>query len=228
MKSRKALSFAELLLAMTVVGIVASYTIPAFVIKLEDAQSKTSWRSNFSELTQVIARVRIDNGGTMIGANGSNVRTLRDKMLPYLSYAKSCGYNQVLGVCWHENGIIRNLKGEYPGNSEIEAGIVLSNGAMINLGSVSRSNCDYNWGSNQTIRFCNAMAIDLNGFKGPNVIGRDIFKFYILENRVFPYGGLGDQGENKPSCSCPDNGQFGAYCYPGAGCAAKYLMQQNI
>ncbi len=59
---------------------------------------------------------------------------------------------------------------------------------------------------------CGSITIDVNGFKGPNTIGRDIFAIDILEDRIVPVGSKNLANE----CSTSNAGR---------GCAAKYLSQ---
>jgi len=72
---------------------------------------------------------------------------------------------------------------------------------------------------------CGVFDIDTNGFKPPNVFGRDIFTVsYMPDGRLAPYGSQQDGGGGylglDPSITCvPGNGSG------GGGCAAKFLYE---
>ncbi len=51
---------------------------------------------------------------------------------------------------------------------------------------------------------CGWIAVDINGFKPPNRIGKDTFGFTIQDNLVKPWGSDGD-GVYFISCSTSDN-----------------------
>ena len=55
--------------------------------------------------------------------------------------------------------------------------------------------------------------MDINGFKPPNTIGRDIYLMILTKDRLLPVGITGD-GAND----CNSSGA-------GYGCAAKFLYQ---
>jgi len=220
-------TLAEVLLVITIIGVVASLTIPGLILNIQTQQYKAAWKKTFSRFSAATIELMNDNNSTMIGVNGANVRTLRDKYANYLNVLKSCGYNQVLGNCWHTVGTVKYMDGNITTYTDtIEAGFVLADGTLINFGYVSDPNCNSHYGGSGTIKCCNRIFFDINGFKGPNMYGKDIFRIYILKDRIVPEGVDNDMNENKPSTSCPDDGvSFGAFTYPGAGCAAKYLMQ---
>ena len=51
---------------------------------------------------------------------------------------------------------------------------------------------------------CASIAVDVNGAKGPNFIGRDAFLFHITENGLIPAGCDADTclTSNGWSCTC--------------------------
>jgi len=64
---------------------------------------------------------------------------------------------------------------------------------------------------------CASVEIDVNGPKGPNFYGRDIFDFYISNGKgplLYPRGGIDDQNgywKDSNYCSTDDNSDD-AYC----------------
>lgn len=71
---------------------------------------------------------------------------------------------------------------------------------------------------------CGDLSIDLNGSKGPNAVGRDIFFFGITKNGIKPLGYKGDTG--RPFEQYCVHGQEGAY--NGYGCTAWVIYNENM
>jgi hypothetical protein len=66
--------------------------------------------------------------------------------------------------------------------------------------------------------------VDVNGFKGPNTIGKDVFGVHLLKSGIIiPFGTQGDNAYNYISSNSCDIKQ-----YPntsGWKCSADYLKQ---
>lgn len=212
--SRKKPSFtlAEVLITLGIVGIVASTTIPTLLNTTNDAELNTAWKKSYSDLIQANSRVLLENGGTLKSAciDGDN-NCLRDLFKPYLNYTKECDANDVTGKCW-----CTNLK--YLDNTDhntygsVNAGLALNNGSFI-LFHWQKSNCDY---TAFVISRCGDIDVDVNGFKGPNTLGKDIFGVNLLESSVVPWG---DPRDSFGACS-PSNPVM-----PGTGCSFSRLYQ---
>ena len=72
-----------------------------------------------------------------------------------------------------------------------------------------------------------AVVIDVNGASAPNVIGRDLFYFYLGENGIlYPVGGLDsvvfDPGTRSWENTCPVNGNIS---WNGYACTARVISE---
>ena len=205
-------TLAEVLISLTIVGVVASLTIPNLVKNSQEKQLKVKWKKTFSTMARATMMVAADEGGSLKGICSYNglpgARCVRDKYAKYLKMVKKCGHAEVYGNCW----------GDAIHFTQDGSGFILSDGTMINQGNWG-SSCNNTWGTNQILRFCEVAYADVNGFKGPNEMGKDIFGFYILENRIVPFGADDDAENYAAELTCPDDGSG------GLGCAAKYLME---
>ena len=72
-----------------------------------------------------------------------------------------------------------------------------------------------------------AIVIDVNGSSAPNVIGRDLFYFYLGENGIlYPVGGLDsvvfDAGTQSWENACPINGNI---TWNGYACTARVISE---
>lgn len=219
MKKNLGFTLAEILIAMTVIGIIASLTIPALIKNIQDAELKTAWREAFSSFSQTITLVRKDNLGEIKGV-ATNNSIFKDKLLPYLKYTAHVNQN---GSPSYVPSSYTELNGVTTFNLVNSASILLTNGMIIYVPTYY-TNCDDVDGTYITNR-CSTVKIDVNGIKGPNVQGRDLFSLMIFNNRVLPAGCSGVQDCNdywSPSRSC-NPGSSDAQ-NKGLGCSAKYLL----
>ena len=100
-----------------------------------------------------------------------------------------------------------------PGYSALT--FLLPDGAMINF------NCTHE------------VFIDVNGYKKPNTVGRDIFYFFIKDNQFTPVFWTNDTGNSANGCSCPnyctlitrDNYKEDCETGSGWGCSPLYIME---
>lgn len=213
-RMKKGFTLAEILITLTIIGVVASLTIPSLMNNIGDQANKTAWKQAYADLSQVTMRMSADNGGSFTGIFADS-NALRNEYLKYLNYVKSCN-NAGNDGCWHNANDWKALDGT-PRFNYAQPGLILSNGNLLLLG-INDTNCNYSLhGMSPMPLECGNMIIDINGFKGPNIVGKDIFGVELLKNLIIPFGG--------------QNSQLSSYCegstglYSGEGCSAKYLYQ---
>lgn len=205
----KAFTLAEVLITLLIIGVVASIIIPNLLNDTQDAELHTAWKKAYSDISQATMKIMSDNGGTMVGSFNSE-SNMMNVYLSHLSYYKVC-HTSAAGNCWHKNdNSAKYLSG---------AGITTwgdSSSVVSNSGTMYRfiyydSNCiTAGWGNTMN---CGRIYVDVNGFKGPNTVGRDIGGIWVLSNTIKPFG---------------VNDSWVGSCIPssnGWGCAAKYLYQ---
>src|SRR3989339_1552156 len=114
------------------------------------------------------------NNGTLANTfNDSN--TFRNVFLPYLSYTKACNGGVALGPdgCWP---LVTNiLSGKTPIDAvwlRTLARVALTNGSLL-IFDFSSAACDSTY--TPKADHCGDINMDINGFKGPNKIGIDMF-----------------------------------------------------
>jgi prepilin-type N-terminal cleavage/methylation domain-containing protein len=205
-------TLAEILITLLIIGVVASLVIPALINDTQEAELKIAFKKAYSDINQATMLLINDNAGSLKGLCANN-DCQKNLFLPYLSYTKSCSSSQGNGNCWHEADKFWFLDGTptSPVGWSSSAGIVLSSGVLLKFWDAS-SNC-----SVLSMNACGTIAIDVNGFKGPNRFGKDILRIYILEKGIKPFGTQGDLAVNLCEGSTGSNS--------GYGCAAKYLYQ---
>jgi len=182
---------AETLLAIVIIGIVASYTIPGLIANIQLTQRKAQVKKAYAILTEATNKVLEENNGTMIGLLevGWTDNSLMSHYIPYLNIAKACHHSDTRGNCWHLEGQATYDDGTPASQATWEyvgRGIVLADGSFFAIEDLW-PDCNSNpWGDNGDT--CAYAHYDVNGFKGPNVYGKDIFNFYIIKDRIIPDG----------------------------------------
>ena len=134
-KITKGFTLAEILLTLTIIGIIASYTIPALIENVQGYTFKVSWKKTFSNLSVITNKLMLDNGGTLEGLfdAGCDSQAMHIKYRDYLNFAKDCyDYPEANGNCWHAGDSFYTLNGT-PQNWMAYPSAILSDSTLINL-----------------------------------------------------------------------------------------------
>lgn len=215
MNINNAFTLAEVLLVLSVIGVVAALTIPTLIQKITGDQTVVRVKKVYSILSQATMSLIADNGGSLVGVF-ANVDDVSVKYQGKISFVKTCPDGQALGNCWP--AVNHWLGGGNTGNYQ-GAGAILSDGTLLRFyGYYFQSDCNSTVETG-TVSKCDAVWADINGFSGPNSYGIDQFGFYIQRDRLLPMGVAGDTN----SCQTGANGWW-----PSQGCTAKVLQEGVI
>lgn len=221
-----AFTLAEVLIVLLIIGVIASLVIPGIIADTQQAEFKAAWKKTYSDLSQATKRLAMDNAGDLTGVfdgTGYTTDLFRNKFLPYLSYTKLCeAYQQPSGPdgCWYTASNFYHLSGTtYQWGLSSFSRMVLNNGTLLLFWFLSSTCADIASPNHDT---CGWIFVDVNGFKGPNKIGKDVFALLVLKNgNVIPTGTQGDTYYNNPTYYSCD-----VKTYPnteGWSCSADYL-----
>ncbi|MDD3014661.1 MAG: type II secretion system protein [Candidatus Gastranaerophilales bacterium] len=226
----KAFTLAEILIALGIIGVIAAFVISPLVQEIQDTQMKIAWKKSFADISQAVKRLSIDYYGDFRGIwEGAEVTAaghndFRNKMLIYLNYTQKCDAASATGIngCWHATGNSYKLSGNaITSDWSIYSRAILNNGSLL-IFYLQSNNCNNTKTPNSD--HCGLIGVDVNGFNGPNKLGKDIFAVRILRNgTVIPYGTQGDYNYNRPSDDSCD-----VALYPntsGWSCSADYLYK---
>lgn len=211
---RKGFTLSEVMLVLSVIGVIAALTIPGIVQNTQNKQTVIKLKKAFSVLSQATTTAIADNGGSFKGICSSSDHTcLLNKYLPYFSILKKCDAGMTNGNCWSPSTKYLN-SGSMAWASSATA-VLLSDGTTVHfeMGSSDCSSTGW-WG---TLPHCGFIALDFNGMNPPNIWGRDVFAFDIYENGVKP---LGIQNDGFDT-SCISSSS-------GIGCAAIVIAENTI
>lgn len=210
---KKGFTLSEVMLVLSVIGVIAALTIPGIVQNTANRTLVASLKKIYSTLNQAETLLATDNDGSFTGVCSDNDSVcLRDAFLSKMPTAKKCDAGADTGNCWHATGAAKTLGGS---TLSVSAPAIITNtGAFMHFMMVS-SNCTTQFDGLVRPIACGRVRVDVNGFGSPNIVGRDIFDFYITEGRVIPRG-----TENDTAVCTPASG--------GWGCAGKVLSENAM
>ena len=225
----KGFTLAEVLITLAIIGIVAAMTIPSLLNNVSNAREKAALNNAFSFLNDVILSLASDGGGSikdLYPGDGLGSEAFKNAIASKLNTTKICsGTSATFGGtgsggqaegCWHAINKWYNYNGTARSTSFDNPGMILSNGYLIEVG-LDKTDCSAVKGSYTR---CGGIIIDINGFAPPNTLGKDIFAFSVLENRILPEGAL---GYNDPATTCVSGSANAANT--GSGCTYKILYE---
>ncbi|MDD3150361.1 MAG: prepilin-type N-terminal cleavage/methylation domain-containing protein, partial [Candidatus Gastranaerophilales bacterium] len=168
-------TLAETLIVIAIIGIIASIVTPMLFGTTSDAELKAKWKKIYADLSQVTQLIVVNNGGSLNGFFEHNT-DVKNAFAEKLNIIKECSDSTADG-CWHEANNWHFLNGTN-GTNNNKPGLILNNGVLLVLWSKS-VNCSNPVGDYTR---CAGMNIDINGFKKPNIVGKDIFNANITSN----------------------------------------------
>lgn len=210
-----AFTLAEVLITLTVVGVIAAMTIPSLTSSTDNVDVVNKLKKTYSDLSNVTKQINFECGGSILNCltdpnaaenDTATVDELASLYKKKLNIIKDCG--RTSGTGCFANTMYINLAGNDVYNPDAGTWpykMVLSSGVSLGI----------KWYTNDVSRFL--FYVDINAAKGPNVAGRDYFYFSYNSNT----NNLEPGGVNWQTGLC-DTGN------PGTGCAAYVLSKGKI
>lgn len=215
--ARLGFTLAEVLITLGVIGVVAAITIPTLVANYQKKQTITQLKKVYTTLYQAIELSEVQNGPVEYwNSSLNNSIFIKNYIKPYVTDMKILSYDKNKMPSYKRpNGTIENTFTPFYQGANI---FVLADGTIIYSGN--------DVGTNSV-----SFIVDLNGFKSPNIIGRDLFVFSMSKkdtsHKLVPYGAYNTSdmpfGEWKR-----ENTQKGSYACSRQGrgqfCAALIMI----
>lgn len=222
-KPKYAFTLAEVLITLLIIGVVASLIIPNLLQDTQNEELNVQFKKDFGVFSNAAKQMMLDNGGNLAGFFANNM-DLMNKCGDYIILTKKCSVGSA--ECFHTG--TNTWKNLYGGEGWINQTdyptAIMNNGGLIRF-SLVRSDCEYNYGTGSVAEHsCGNLVFDVNGFKGPNQAGRDIFYVWVTNIGIYPYGIPNDSYSNQ-TVNCNKNN---ATSRSGIGCAAKVLKGEKI
>jgi prepilin-type N-terminal cleavage/methylation domain-containing protein len=214
----KAFTLTEVLITLGIIGVVAAMTIPNLFKDIEDLQFKSAWKKKFSEIAQVQKKMSSDYSFPY-SSQGKAYNAFQN----YMNYQKFCTNPQAEG-CWHQPNEWVNIYGtQIPSVLDLNSqrGYILNDGTLMffSFYNIPASNPAIASSGGRPI----VGTVDLNGYKKPNKVGKDIVSFYMDAEKTLPMGAIGTTYESD-STFCNSSG-VGTSAASGISCSDDILRQ---
>ncbi len=185
-------TLAEVLITLTIIGVVAALTIPNLYANYQKQQYVTQLKKVYTELSQSLKLLMADEGvnkitdsDTLTFQEGEDIVTITQRVgdnffKKYFKVIKDCG----TGDGCFANNYRYIAGGENIADPEIHYAITIANGASIG------------WHLNDSLSaiYPSYFVVDINGLKSPNIVGRDLFTL------SYYYDGSIDSIDVTPEC----------------------------
>lgn len=220
LKKQAGFTMSEVLITLGIVGIIAAMTLPALIGKYQKHVTVNKLKKSYTTLAQMFVRTQEDNGG-METWDFSNIvdysqgtafnevlpKIAQTYFLPYLDVLQDCGTSckrvSKNNYKWLNNQLINQYA------SHLYYTIFLKDGSII----------FFSLNNNGVKLFDLIISVDINGDKGPNVSGKDVFHYYLNADQVSRTNFWGLTGTNvKRETLLKDSGRgcnkngTGQYC----------------
>lgn len=204
MNKLKTFTLAETLITLGIIGIVAAMTLPAVIDKSKKFILRQQFKKAYSVISQALLKSEADLGYTPLcyyhanqgissteGYSGGGVSSecsiLKTVMLKNLSIIQKCENNAYAKKCIPEyNGLEKVYMQNDPNMSEEDANDIIKTFNGWSTSNILNNNPVYILKDGTIIieyRYisfpCN-FAVDVNGKKGPNKWGHDLFPFLTV------------------------------------------------
>lgn len=211
--NKKAFTLAETLITLAIIGVVAALTIPGIVQKYEEKVTVVKVKKVYSLLSNALQLAEFEQGTfNNTGSGYSVMKNYYDYISPYLKIEKYCGTGE---GCWPDT-MIKFLHGADWVNintySPYEKA-VMNDGMLLQLYAVNIDN-----------EFVGEIRVDINGYKRPNTLGKDIFYFNTIGSKVIPQGSTtAEESTFATHCNLSSENS-----YNGDGCTAWVIYNENM
>ncbi|MDD3149893.1 MAG: prepilin-type N-terminal cleavage/methylation domain-containing protein [Candidatus Gastranaerophilales bacterium] len=186
MKKKSGFTLAETLIVIAIIGIIASIVTPMLFGTTSDAALKVAWKKAYADLSQATQLMFLDNdGGLPANCTDWDANCFPSIYKIYFNSIKECPGEQTRNNCWTATRGYRLDNGlEVARSTPFEdmfsrycPGAILNNGMFIIMET---------WHPDMA----NAKArmfIDINGKKGPNTYGKDLYVVILTSRGLLPF-----------------------------------------
>ena len=204
-------TLAEVLITLVIVGVIAAMTIPTLINKTNNQEYVSRLKKTYSTLAQATKQIISDEGlpRADMGGWATSHEAIYNMYKKYLSNAKECNVGETCFAPIDYKKYNTNTSANWDiGNKTNLGRLVLADGTFV----------DFQFNSDScTSKTCALLHVDVNGQKGPNMFGKDAFRFYLGEEGLFPSG----CDYNKDNCLTKNNGT-------GTACTCTVLREGAI
>ena len=170
-----AFTLAEVLVTLGIIGVVSAMTVPTLMQNYQRQSYVTQLHKTYNEMSQALLRYQTDRNALNLREAGmSSQAEVNNFISSYFKVVNSCLDSSTVTPCFANQSEYKKISGATASGFDNDAdglgmSFVLANGTSIRP-----------WLSNG-VNFI-VMVVDVNGQKGPNILGRDFFDMCIDVN----------------------------------------------
>lgn len=182
---KKAFTLAEVLITLTILGVVAALVIPNMMQRYQEKVTVAKVKKTYHTLNNAIVQAQLENGPMETWDidpydNYEGALKIFNIVSPYLEVAKDC--ENITGQCFSPNqSKTLNGSNSWLGSMKRCKMFLLKDGTAVSLWSNGNNNC------RAKNNFCIGFVFDINGPKSPNKVGIDLFGTADKHETGFPY-----------------------------------------
>lgn len=219
-----AFTLSEVLVVLGVIGVIASLTVPSLIQNTQNTGQAVKLKKEFLAMQSAFDSIKSENRGiiapifTFASDQNSNSMATANTFAAKLNVIKNCGLSS---GCLYTSKVKLPNGQTWATNFETTtssyAKMVLADGSMLAL-SANSTGCGPT--SVKVNDSCAMYYIDINGANRPNVMGKDVFVFWISRDGIVPAGSYKD---DQWSCD-PTSTHASAI----GGCTEKIIREGEI
>ena len=167
-------TLAEVLITLTIIGIIAAITIPNLMQSYKKHHVEVSLKEAYSILSNATQMSFAENGRCV-----NNTMTIKQYLSPYLKITKIEKGAQIKEIYCSMDGTCPDIFEIFTNSNKNKISrLTLSNGIQILVLDYENSSCQ------------NLLIVDINGIKKPNTLGKDLFPFSIVSQGMLDNGAV--------------------------------------
>jgi len=197
----KAFTLAEVLITLGIIGVVAAMTIPTLINNYQNTQYVTQLKKAYSTIQQGFKEYLADEGTESLGdtelfdgSTGFYSQERFDKIdamtKKYFNVLRS--RKSISDWSYSGNGTYLNYPSMGVLNIYGNSDYVFQTLDGMNIAIFLQASCQPNYSKTSNMKAnCGQVTVDVNGFKPPNIMGRDIFFYFVLghDGSLYPLYG---------------------------------------
>lgn len=213
---KKGFTLAEVLITLSIIGVVAALTVPTLVKNYEDTANAVKAKKVYSEIANAWKLYINDNGGSAQGTFANRNDLKNQFFKKYFNYVSDTESTRTFQTLQTSEGSTEAVD-----TTNTYTGIYRSDGVYIGI-QVAHGECDLTGNSCAEIKF------DVNGDKAPNRIGYDIFFVFLMaENALSYHPSYGTNESANQICIEPGHTGSSDWTNAGYGCLVRILQNQQ-
>lgn len=227
-KQTIAFTLAEVLITLSIIGIVAAMTMPALLSKYREKATVSKLKKSYSVLSQgylfAVEEYGTPDNWDITARTAENAIIVRDKLFKNVKLIQKCDDNanqKACGVSENTYYINGNIDTGVSGTSSKTAAALMADGTAVMV--ITNSSGSYqSRGSGVLSNVYAIIYVDTNGINPPNTYGKDKFCFYLTKVNITPVGTQDESSTyHRFENDCINTSS-------GLGCTAWVIYNENM